>query len=438
MLNRECHYRNAIALIYLCFFWSNAQGWEDSITSHWPGELDTLDVLDSNHGEVRGNLDYTNGKIGDAFHLQGGGYLQIPFIENFEGNFTFHYWFNASLDRDIVLFRTFHKRGDTTVVVRPNGQICGRIQWRPGGCSFESIPGLFNSNTMTHVAISFKSSALKIYKNGVLVSTGSGAQPYPFDGAVFIGGDGKSDLGFHGLIDEIYYHNRMLTDQEIFDIYNQLTTNNPDPELQAQLENAYQEVDALQQQISELNATNTDLETQITELENQADISAQQIYVLEENIDTLESQVNQLENQIITLEQQVSGLVNNIGDLSTQLAELKQMVNSLELEVSKLELKVNQLQIELNTLKSLLSNSLQRIEVDFQQVFKDEYFEIPGFTPEEKLENLVDAIIALNKGRKMGLYQQLRNNQQGNKNQAQSWLLLFFDINYNNQRKKLK
>jgi Protein of unknown function (DUF642) len=58
--------------------------------------------------------------------------------------------------------------------------------------------------------------------------------------------------------------------------------------------------------------------------------------------------------------------------------------------------------------QSDLANGLSRIEQDFQRIFNDRGFAIPGATEQEKFQRLVDAILRLNKGRKEGLYEKLR------------------------------
>lgn len=59
-------------------------------------------------------------------------------------------------------------------------------------------------------------------------------------------------------------------------------------------------------------------------------------------------------------------------------------------------------------LTTALDAGLFSLEADFQAVFKNPDFNLPGSTNLEKLENLIQAINDLNKGRKRGIYKKLK------------------------------
>jgi hypothetical protein len=47
------------------------------------------------------------------------------------------------------------------------------------------------------------------------------------------------------------------------------------------------------------------------------------------------------------------------------------------------------------------------VEADLRRAFNKPSFSIPGATPQQRLQNLINAILGLNNGRKEGLYQSL-------------------------------
>ncbi|MCG8667789.1 MAG: hypothetical protein MI867_00120, partial [Pseudomonadales bacterium] len=288
-----------------------------------------------------------------------------------------------------------------------DGSFCGRIQWRHGGCTFSTMKDLVKDGELIHLAFSVLGNNMRLYKNGVLIGAGSGNCCHRFVGSIWLGGNGFGRSSYFGELDEVQYHDRALTDEEISTLYSELIIADPNPELEAELASAYEEISNLQQQITELSDTNTNLEIEIAVLEEQETITASQIFSLETQIDDLENQVDQLENQVNELEVKVASLDEYIAILQEQINELKQLVSGLESQVTQLESRVSELQVELNALKQLLSLSLERIEADFRETFNDPDFEIPGDTPEEEIENLVTAIIGLSKKEKIGLYEGL-------------------------------
>jgi len=48
--------------------------------------------------------------------------------------------------------------------------------------------------------------------------------------------------------------------------------------------------------------------------------------------------------------------------------------------------------------------TIEGLEQHLQEIFRDPEFQVPGATLEEKLQNLLEAIRLLNRGRKLGLY----------------------------------
>ena len=71
-------------------------------------------------------------------------------------------------------------------------------------------------NTWTHLATTYDGAALRLFVNGVQVSTRPTAGPMTVsNGALRIGGNGVWPEWFAGLIDEVRVYGRVLTAAEI-------------------------------------------------------------------------------------------------------------------------------------------------------------------------------------------------------------------------------
>jgi len=76
-----------------------------------------------------------------------------------------------------------------------------------------------------HVLVTYQNGSWNFYVNGVLVSTNSGKYIRMSDGSLAIGRKGDSTnyaTFFQGLIDEVLVYNRVLSEQEILELYNTL------------------------------------------------------------------------------------------------------------------------------------------------------------------------------------------------------------------------
>jgi hypothetical protein len=101
-------------------------------------------------------------------------------------------------------------------------------------------------------------------------------------------------------------------------------------------------------------------------------------------------------DQVGTCQQQLQVLQAQVGTLSSQNQTLTSQNQILTQQNG-------QLQTQVNAVNSGLSN----IQQNFVQVFSNPQFTIPGATPLEQYQNLVDAILGLNRGRLQGLYMNL-------------------------------
>jgi len=83
---------------------------------------------------------------------------------------------------------------------------------------------------------------------------------------------------------------------------------------------------------------------------------------------------------------------------------LEAQVNALTAHNAQLQQDLQNSQSQLARLTTVLTNGLVSLTNDFRSVFNDSTFVIPGATIEEQYQNLITAILNLNKGRKQGLY----------------------------------
>lgn len=115
--------------------------------------------------------------------------------------------------------------------------------------------------------------------------------------------------------------------------------------------------------------------------------------------------------------------------LAADLAAAQQHVASLEAEVATLNQKVADAQVVIGEQLARIASveaalhasaadaaargaamalAVARVQADLRQTFGDPAFVIPGATVEQQLANLIDAVIALNRGRTQGLLDALR------------------------------
>jgi len=106
----------------------------------------------------------------------------------------------------------------------------------------------------------------------------------------------------------------------------------------------------------------------------------------------------------------VSSLNTDLANCQRRLTDTLSTVEALQGQITILQNQIMALQSENGQLQMTLASVdglLKRMEADFRIVFKAPVFVIPGNNSIERLRNLIDAIISLNKGRKEGIYENL-------------------------------
>jgi hypothetical protein len=184
-----------------------------------------VDSVSTNHGTAGSGVTYTPGPVGNAFQFNGtsNGVISLPNNSlNFTGDFSISLWINTSGGNSMLI-------GNTTVATQ--GQ-CGWHLMYSSSLDFYiyndgSYYG-FGTNTLTlnqwnHIVITSTSGANKIYRNGVLVTTNtSTVRPnYRTTVSPKIGRSSITDgFWYTGKMDAITTWNKILTEDEIIQLYN--------------------------------------------------------------------------------------------------------------------------------------------------------------------------------------------------------------------------
>lgn len=124
-------------------------------------------------------------------------------------------------------------------------------------------------------------------------------------------------------------------------------------------------------------------------------------------VQELRDEIEQRDNQIHTLTQQLANLQQIFEELSGENQALRTQLADADQKIASLTAQVAQLQALLNQSQSAIAPLVNSIEADLRLTFKNPRFTIPGATPQQRLQNLIKALLSLNKGRKEGLYQGL-------------------------------
>ena len=170
--------------------------------------------------------DWVTGKIDGALDFDGSNdYVDIGTALSPVTNFTITAWVKSAsvgINQQII---SKGKNGSKTQwelkTISNNGEVV--FQRRDGGYSGVQSQQQLTAGTWVHLAGSYDGSEWRIYWNGVLDSTATGADPVETTSRLFIGAlDDKGNVKqfWHGLIDDVRIYNQVLTPAEIQVLYN--------------------------------------------------------------------------------------------------------------------------------------------------------------------------------------------------------------------------
>jgi hypothetical protein len=201
--------------------------------SWWPAEFNADDAAGGNDGELVGDADFTQGKVGQAFSFDGlGDLVNIPenqLLDFGDDDFSIAFWVSTSTGSTSALVAKHVcgvPQGYFVLINDPgNGGIgSGKLAFFVGGSHLVSNTSV-NDGVFHHVAVTFDAATntKNIYIDGQLDATGTSGDGVPNDAPFQIGGIEGGNVctaantthPLLGLIDEVKIHDRALSQAEI-------------------------------------------------------------------------------------------------------------------------------------------------------------------------------------------------------------------------------
>ena len=188
----------------------------------WTGDGNTDDIVGGINGTLQGDATFAPGKVGKAFSLDGvGDFVDAPFTHT--GSFTVDMWAKAATTNQAQFSSVFSSGRRVPVngffqidMTGPNGnyRFLGTVDLildiGPVTTAFQHIAVTYDVDTKT----------VTTYLNGSKKTSGSSPNEnlLEFEEAK-IGINRLKDHQFNGLIDEVEIFNRVLSKEEITDIF---------------------------------------------------------------------------------------------------------------------------------------------------------------------------------------------------------------------------
>lgn len=191
----------------------------------WTGEGNTEDTVSGSWGILKNGATYAPGKVGQAFSLTNGSYVEIP------NSPALNYSGAKAMTAELWVYRT--GLGSTMHILAKRigtGDIDYQLSFDDNwGLTFASgspqslVLAISHTplplNTWIHLAGTSDGSYLKLYINGQLAATATGAMGPENNEPLRIGAIDYPQYSFEGLIDEVSLYNRALSPAEIQAIY---------------------------------------------------------------------------------------------------------------------------------------------------------------------------------------------------------------------------
>jgi hypothetical protein len=199
----------------------------DGLVGWWAGEENVADYLSGAEGVLRNGATYAPGKVGTAFSLTNGAYVEIPDSKNV--NFTE----TQPMTVELWVYRTGLASGMHILSKRVGAdsmeyQLAFDSETRglhfiagnPWNVVAVNAGVPLPLNTWWHLAATSDGTYLRLYTNGVLVGAVAGKLGPKNSEPLRIGAiDYYVPAPFVGLIDEVSLYNRALTASEIQNLY---------------------------------------------------------------------------------------------------------------------------------------------------------------------------------------------------------------------------
>jgi len=216
----------------------------EGLVSWWRGDGDALDYTETNPGTLQGKVGFAPGVVGQAFLLNGDGFVLVPDHETLDlvDAFTLEFWFNyttAATNRGLVAKRaanlvtnfgvTLHQTFLGLGLYYNDPNVAGGDDWQQVRSRFETIRMLPppSAGSFHHFAGTYRQTTsgveVRMYVDGQVIRsmTLPGSLVRTLNDAPLTIGAATSSWAdpFVGLLDEVAIYHGALSDDEIAAIY---------------------------------------------------------------------------------------------------------------------------------------------------------------------------------------------------------------------------
>ena len=197
------------------------------LVAYYPFDGNAHDVSENgNHGQIIGTTSYIDGRFGDALALDGDGYVEMQTSDSLHGDlfkrnpFSLAVWVYRETGYYEHVWRSLPtESGHNTLFIFPEE---GIISWRgfvdgvwSWGNLCETDPGVFETDTWVHIAVTNDGEKFRIYVNGEKVAE-TDFQETDGGNAIYRIGD----FGKHLTVDDYAVFSKALSEEEINQIMN--------------------------------------------------------------------------------------------------------------------------------------------------------------------------------------------------------------------------
>ncbi len=192
------------------------------VSARWPGEGNANDASRSgNDGALVGEVDFVPGVVGQAFSFAGGGYVEFnPHIGNVgTADFACSLWLRFDArpsERVPILVKRFDEANALEVHLGPDGRLQVACDGDRDIAHFNSKMSL-SPGEWHQVVLVRRAEKMALYIDGEWAATHEKSWVVDLDipAPLLLAASPVLERNFSGLIDEVAWHNRALSDEEI-------------------------------------------------------------------------------------------------------------------------------------------------------------------------------------------------------------------------------